>query len=867
MPGPFEDAPTLTPPLPPADAGGIATASTTRPASPTPGLDLTVAAPASGVAPDLDRTAVAAADADKTISTPALAASGFNSQTRIGTYTVVGRLGEGGMGVVYEAVQENPRRRVALKVIRGIGPVDGQAVRMFQREAQVLGRLRHPGIAAIYESGATADGQHFLAMELIQGARLDQYLELVAPLASGRLAVRRRLELFLQICDAVSYAHQRGVIHRDLKPGNILVQVPETGGVAGAAAPAAAGLKAEIKVLDFGLARLAEDEFGGVSLATQPGTIQGTVPYMSPEQVRGSTDQVDVRSDVYALGVILYELLAGELPYDLKRVSLPEAARIICEQPPRPLHPRLAGRSPLARELAIIVGKALEKEPDRRYQSVAALAEDVYRCLHDQPILAQSPSTMVQVRKLVARHKFGFAAICTVVVLLAGFAVTMAIDAQRIAAQRDRADREAQVANQVSGFLINLFETAKPDKKLGKNGRSVTVGQLLAQGAQSIQSNRTMDPEVRASLLDTMGSAFSSLGNFARSKPLLEAALATRTALFGAHSLPVAATLRDLGVLAGDRGDEKTAIADYQRALAIYQQRQGPANAAVAKLLNDLGDASSNIGRLDAAQGYFARSLAINAKLDGPNSPKVIPMRNNLAYIAYTRQDYAAAEHQFRQALSLAQRVYGPYHPDVSAIANNLGGVLYTEKKYAAAEHYYTQALALDRRLLGNRHPDVGMDLANLAEAQDAEGHLAQSAATYRQAQAILAAKVAPTDQRLRFVETNLGSVLVRIATPAAVREAEPLLRAAVAADRNVLPAGAWDTADAESELGGCLLAERRYAAAAPLLVGALPTLRAKLGANDPAVVTRAERRLVRLFTALRQPAAAARYRALLTRN
>ncbi|MGH9481672.1 MAG: serine/threonine-protein kinase, partial [Terriglobales bacterium] len=511
--------------------------------------------------------------------------SGASGQ-KIGGYTLVCRLGEGGMGVVYEAVQENPRRHVALKIIRGGSLVDEQSVRMFQREAQVLARLQHPGIAAIYECGRTADGQHYLAMEMVRGWALDTYLRRPEAEAAGDKAwVRRRLELFLKICDAVSYAHQRGVIHRDLKPANILVPMPAPASVTVSTVAARA---AEVKVLDFGLARLAEDELGGSSLLTQPGTIQGTVPYMSPEQVRGSTDQVDVRSDVYALGVILHEMLDGKLPYDLSRASLPEAARIICEQPPQPL--ALAahggGGGGLARELGIIVGKALEKEPARRYQSAAALAEDIHRCLHDLPILAQPPTTAYQLRKLIARHRAGFAFAAALVLLLAGYAVTMAVAAHRISAQRDRANREAQVAEQVSGFLTNLFQSSRPEQA---RGRTVTALELLDRGAGSIRANAAMDPEVKASLLDTMGGAYSSLGSFSQSEPLLQAALATRTALYGAQSKPVADTRRDLGQLAYNRGDDRAAQDQYTRALAIYQQVEGPGNLDVAKLLNDLG--------------------------------------------------------------------------------------------------------------------------------------------------------------------------------------------------------------------------------------------------------------------------------------
>lgn len=773
-----------------------------------------------------------------TASSPAAGAA--LPQHRIGSYTIVQRLGEGGMGVVYEALQENPRRAVALKIIRGGGLVDDHAVRMFQREAQVLGRLKHPGIAAIYESGQTPDGQNFFAMELVRGLRLDEYLRRQDQAAlPPRVLVRFRLDLFLRICDAVSYAHQRGVIHRDLKPANVLVQEAET-----LVSSTHAGSQLEVKVLDFGLARLTEDELGGPSLATQPGTIQGTVPYMSPEQVRGNVEQVDVRSDVYALGVMLFEILEGELPYDLRRASLPEAARIICEQPPRALA-GVAVKTPLGRDLAVIVSKALEKDPERRYQSVAALAEDIQRALHQQPILAQSPSTIYQLRKLVARHKLGVGFAFSIVVLLAGLAVTMTLAAGRIALQRDRANREAQVAQQVSGFLVNLFQVSKPELARGK---SITARELLDKGAAGIQSDKSMDPEVKASLLNTMGDAYSSLGFFAQSQPLLQAALVIRTSLFGAQSRQTAETLRDLGLLALNHGDDKTAESYYQRSLQAYRAAEGPVNADVAVLLNDLGTALDHIGRLDEAQSYFEQALAMRTRLSGPNSPELIPMRTNLAFIAYSKKDYARAADQLRQELALAKKVYGDDHPFVSKISNNLGGVLFTEKLYAEAEQYYRQALALNRKLLGDQHPEIGLDLANIAEAQDAQDNLSGAEKQYRAALAILQAKVPPTDFRVRFVETNLGSVLVREQDKTRLAEAETLLRAALAADQKALPPGDWNIADAQSELGGCLLAQGKLAAAEPLLVGSFPTLSGKLGANDPVKVKRALQRLVELY-------------------
>ncbi len=283
------------------------------------------------------------------------------------------------MGVVYEAQQERPRRHVALKVILGGRHVDATTVRMFQREADSLARLKHPGIAAIYESGSTDEGQHFFAMELVQGRPLSDYLG-ERSAATSRPEVRGRLALFRKICAAVAYAHQRGVIHQDLKPSNILVverpAQPDSTPSGDDADPAP-----DIKVLDFGLARIADPEAEAATAVTVVGRIQGTLPYMSPEQIRGRRDELDVRTDVYSLGVILYRALTGKPPYDLEGVDFAEAARIVCDQAPRPLGAAAGGSFRFDHDLSIIVLKALEKEAARRYATVAALDEDVARYL------------------------------------------------------------------------------------------------------------------------------------------------------------------------------------------------------------------------------------------------------------------------------------------------------------------------------------------------------------------------------------------------------------------------------------------------------------------------------------------------------
>ncbi len=302
-----------------------------------------------------------------------------NVPARIGPFRILRCIGEGGMGIVYEGEQQSPQRLVAIKVVRSGQHADEYRIRLFQREAQTLARLKHPAIAAVYQAGRSEDGQDYFAMELVHGIPLNAYMR------ERQMSRVDRLRLFNLICDAINYAHQRGVIHRDLKPTNILVDA-----------------QGNPKILDFGLARINDPQVAVSTLITDVGRMMGTLPYMSPEEVRGDQDAIDVRSDVYSLGVTLYELLTDRLPYTVKRAALPEAVRIICEDPPR--RPASIDRS-LRGDLEIIVQKALAKEPERRYQSAALLADDVERFVTNQPVLARRGNGLYQIRKFIVRHR------------------------------------------------------------------------------------------------------------------------------------------------------------------------------------------------------------------------------------------------------------------------------------------------------------------------------------------------------------------------------------------------------------------------------------------------------------------------------
>ncbi len=679
----------------------------------------------------------------------------------IGRYRVLRLLGEGGMGSVYEAEQEQPNRKVALKVIKTAW-ASPDLIGRFARESQALGRLHHSGIAQIYEAG-TADSefgvQPYFAMELIHGKPLDKYAD------AHHLNTRQRLMLMMQICDAVQHAHQRGIIHRDLKPSNILVD--ENG---------------HPKILDFGVARVTDSD-AQATRQTDMGELLGTLAYMSPEQVLADPLAVDTRSDVYSLGVILYELLAGKLPYTLTR-DLIEAVHTIREQDPVPL-------SSLSRvyrgDVESIVAKALEKDKARRYASAADLAEDIRRYLEDEPIAAKPPSATYQLQKFARRHKALVVGVAAVfVVLVAGViastreasrarsaeksalaaqqaaarerdrAVTaetqaeqdrnraLASEEQAIAdrnlavAQKKRADTETATADAVNGFLQNdLLAQASASNQSGPSNKpdpDLKVRTALDRAAQRITGKFDKQPEVEASIRDTMGQTYSDLGLFPEARKQQERALELFRRVLGDENLKTLETMDRLGATAEYQGKYAEAQGLYSQSLEIARRVLGPQNPETLVAMDGL--ASTYFFQHDSAKAelLYGEVLEARRRIFGPEHPLTLRAMTGLASTYSNEGKVALAEELFTKIVEARQRTIGPEHPDTLNAMANLAGTYQKENKIAKATALYSQTLELQRRVLGPEHPKTVYSLMSLANIYLTHGKYEQAQAYFSQA-------------------------------------------------------------------------------------------------------------------------------------
>ncbi len=769
----------------------------------------------------------------------------------IGRYQIIRLLGEGGMGLVYEAQQQQPRRTVALKVIKG-GFAGAEKLRRFQQESQTLGTLQHPGIAQIYEAGTADSGfgpQPYFAMEFIRGASLLKFVE------ERRLGTRQCLELMIRICDAVHHAHGRGIIHRDLKPGNILVD--EAG---------------QPKILDFGVACVTGHD-SQAARQTVPGELVGTLEYMSPEQVSADPSEVDIRSDVYALGVILFELLAGRLPYHIGR-DLHQAVRAIREREPV----RLGSINRSCRgDIETIVAKAMEKDKTRRYASAAELADDIQRYLIDQPVVARPPGTLYQLRKFALRHKAvvaGTAAVFAVLSVGLVFSAREALRAQRAeraalldrdraslaerlattakehaltaeraataernraVAEERRADTESAAARAISEFLQNdLLAQAgataqahagtKPDPDL-------KVRTALDRAAARISAAFSTQPLVEASIRHTIGKAYKDLGLYPDAQQHLERAVRIRRELLGESHPETIRGMSDLALVYRYAGKYPQAESLGAQVLALQKRLLGERHRDTLTTMSSLMELLRSQGRYPQAESLGITLLALRRRVLGENHPDTVESMNNLALLYLSEGKYPLAEPLLVRSLQIARRTEGDDHPDLMTGMNNLGILYYRQGKYAQAESLYDDLLQRQRRTLGEDHPSALLSSSNLAMTRVRLGKYRQAEQLYTKTLEARRRILGPEHPSTLIVANSLALAYV---VQGKLAEARPLILSALDVKRRVLGAEHPDTLNSLQALGLLYLAEEALPAAEALLVKLLEAQERVLGREHP---------------------------------
>ncbi len=756
----------------------------------------------------------------------------------VGAYRLLRTLGRGGMGAVYlaERCDGQFEQTVAVKLIKR-GMDTDEILRRFRNERQILAGLVHEHVARVYDGGTTDDGLPFFVMEHVEGEPIDRWCD------ARRLPVTERLRLFHAVCRAVQAAHQNLVVHRDLKPANILIT--------GAGAP---------KLLDFGIAKLLAPEGGagdgGPGAPTELGWRPLTPGYASPEQLRG--EPVTTASDVYSLGVLLYELLTGRLPHQAPTGQPPPVwERLIAgEEPVRPslavrrafevrqpgggsdavipaevaeargTDPRRLERR-LAGDLDTIVLTALAPERERRYASAEQLAEDVRRHLEGLPVRARTPTAAYRVGKFVRRNAWGTAVAAGAVGFLVVFAVTMAVQRERIAAERDRAEA-------VTDYLVELFEEADPAQS---RGQEITVREALDLGVEALGTRLADQPLIRAALLDAIGRVDYSLALYDEADPLLAEALELRRRELGPDHPDVAESLQSLAHVRMRNGETEGVEAMLRDALAITRRHDDGAGVAYPHALHNLGSYLLEIGGGEGADPaaveaealeLMHRALDLKVRRLGPDDPDVAFTLAVLGQNDHRGGDLASAEERFRRVLAIRRAEYGErVHPELATAVNNLGIALADGGRPDEARPHYEESLAMRRELFGERDYRYGLALNNMGFFLTGAGD-AQSAVPYlEEAVAILRDAFGEVDGRVATARRNLAAAHAAAGEPASCeREA----RAALAALGEPPPAHLWRRADIESVLGACLAALGRPEEAEPLLVGAVPALKEGLG-------------------------------------
>jgi serine/threonine protein kinase/tetratricopeptide (TPR) repeat protein len=776
--------------------------------------------------------------------------SGESPGTQIGPYQLLEQIGEGGFGVVFLAEQQQPvRRKVALKVVKP-GMDTRQVIARFEAERQALALMDHPHIARVLDGGETTSGRPYFVMELFRGVPLTRYCD------EHRLTPRERLALFMPVCQAVQHAHQKGVIHRDLKPNNVLVAIAE-----GQPVP---------KVIDFGVAKALREQLTERTLVTGLGAIVGTLEYMSPEQSEFGASDVDTRADIYSLGVLLYELLTGTTPLTkqrLKDAALTDLLRSIREEEPPKPSVRLSeakeglasvavrrGKEParlikeVRGDLDWVVMKCLDKDRTRRYETASGLARDIARYLHDEPVEASPPSAVYKLRKFARRNCVLLGVTAAFAALLAGAAVvstwlavratlaeqTASRERDNAVAEKERADEKAAIAQAVNAFLQqDLLGQADigNQPEAGARDRNITVRQLLDRAARRIKDKFQGQELTEAAIRLTLGDAYLALGEFREAQKHYDRSFRLRKQELGPGH---ADTLTGMSKLAGlyyARGRYAAAQRLYQEVLDARRARLGAAHPDTLQSMNDLGSLHCDRGNFDAAEKLLKQALELRKAGLGADHFDTLESMSNLASVYWSRGRYDKAEPLFQKVLEVERAKRGPDHPSTLRTMRNLATVYLLSKRYDKAEPLLKQVLAIQRVKLPAGHPDTLTTTDSLAALYRHSGRYDQAEALFKQ---VIQARRARLGAEHANTLSSLNNLAACYVEQGNFERAEPLLRQVTQVQRRTLGADHPNTTIGLNNLGTLYRERGRYSEAEPLLRAALAGARKRLGLNHP---------------------------------